>query len=169
MRLDVTNVRPLAITVSISDLPVASFVKNASESVRVTAMIEIPDRDTLRIHRIHWKPRSATFTLTVATLLGVSCPSAAPLIRKNDFRVWKPSTDQCVQSVAEKFRKVGEDPANDFFNLPPRPLPPVGPPQFNPALSTPIDDRKSLATTSGRPSPHGFGMKSAIRSAHTSC
>lgn len=119
MRLDVTNVSPLAITVSISNLTIATLVENASERGCVTAMVEIPDGHALRVHRVHWELRSATLAFTVAALLGPHIPCAATLVRQDDFGMREPGAKQAVQSVAEKFRKVGEAPANNFFNLPP--------------------------------------------------
>ena len=136
MGLDVTNVSPFPFAVSISDLPVAPLVENPPESVRVTAVIEIPDRDTLRVHRVHWQLRPAAFTFTVAVLFGLGSPCAAPLIRQDDFGIREPGSDKRIQPIAEKFRKVGEAPANDLFNLPPRPLPSVSPPFRHPAAAS---------------------------------
>src|SRR5882672_4280853 len=56
------------------------------------------------------------------------------LVRQCAFRIRKLGADQCVESIAEKFREPGETGANDFFNLYPRPLPPIGP-QCHPAAA----------------------------------
>lgn len=122
---DVSKVRGFAFAVPVSDLPVASLVKNPPESLCVTAVVEIPNGYTLRIHRIHGKPCSTALALTAAVPFGLRDPYAATLARQDNFRIREFGADQGVQAVAEKLRKLGEAPANNSFNLSPRPLPPI--------------------------------------------
>lgn len=116
MRLDEMHMIPFAFTVSVAKFMVTSRVHDAAKRPRVLAMIEVLHRNVLSVHLIHGEPCSTTFTLTVTVTLCLGDPHPASLVRKNDFRVWKPGTEERIKSIAEKFRKVGEG-AHDLLDL----------------------------------------------------